>query len=130
MENQEIKALEGDYWIYWNENDELPENKYIKNLIGIKHVDFARRFWYGDNFIVRFSEHPTTFAYDVHDAPSTILQWHPLKSLFQDMWEKSFLESQLEEDRYFEARRQKMEADQDIIFQRMYVIIWRKSRCP
>ena len=81
VENQEIKALEGDYWIYWNENDELPENEYIKNLIGIKQIGFARRFWYGDAFIVRFSEHPTTFAYDVHDVPSTILQWHPLESL-------------------------------------------------
>lgn len=129
-ENQEIKTLNGEYWIYWNENDELPENAYIKDLIGIKQVDFARRFWYGDAFIVRFSEHPTTFAYDVHDAPAAILQWHPLRRIFQDMWEKSFLESELEQDQYFEAEQQKSEADQEIILQRMYVTTLRSSCRP
>lgn len=114
--------MEGEYWIYWNENDELPENVHIKSLLGIKHIEPARRFWYGDIFIVRFLEHPTTFAYDVHDAPTEVLQLHTLKILFQDMWQESFLESQLEEDRYFEERQQKIETDQDIIFQRMYVI--------
>lgn len=116
-----MKALNGEYWVYWNENDELPENEHIKDLIGITHVDFARRFWFCDAFIVRFSEHPTTFAYDVHDAPAAMLQWHPLKGLFQDMWEESYLESELQCDQSCEAEQQKREADQDIILQRMYV---------
>ena len=122
VSNQDVKALEGEYWIYWNENDELPENMHIKNLLGIKHIEPARRFWYGDVFIVRFSEQPTTFVYDVHDVPIEVLQWHGLKALLQDMWQEGFLESQLEEDRYFDERQEKIETDKDIIFQRMYVI--------
>jgi len=118
-EGQDIELLNGHYWLYWNENDELPENEYIKYLIGIKQVDCMRRFWYGDVFIVRYSEYPKTFAYDVYNVPATILQWHTLKTEFQDMWEKSFLESELELDRIIEADRQKREVDKDIFLQRM-----------
>lgn len=118
-ENQEIKSLNGKYLIYWNENDELPENEHIKNLIGIKQVDYTRRFWYGDAFIVRYSEHPKTFAFDIYDVPTAILKWHLLNMIFQDMWEKSFLESELEQDQRMEADLEKREADKDIIFQRM-----------
>ena len=58
--------MEGDYRLYWNENHELPvdpleeppENETIKKLLGIEEIDTMRRFWYGDIFIVRFSEHP------------------------------------------------------------------------
>lgn len=129
-ENQELKAINGKYKIYWNENDELPENKYIKDLLGIKQVDLTRRFWYGDAFILRYSEHPTTFAFDVHDVSTEILQWSPLKTLFRDMWDNSFLESQLERVQYFDEQLEKVKADQDIIFQRMYVTTPRNLRIP
>ncbi|KAI9802420.1 MAG: hypothetical protein M1825_002804 [Sarcosagium campestre] len=119
LENQEIKELEGDYRLYWNENHELPENEYIKNLLGIKVVNPVERFWYGDIFVVRFSEHPKTFAYDVHDAPTAIFQYQHLETIFQDMWENQFLEAELEGDRYYEAHQEKTEADKEIILQRM-----------
>lgn len=119
LENQAVKELEGDYRLYWNENHELPENENIKNLLGIKKVDGVRRFWYGDVFIVRFSEHAKTFAYDVHDAPAAIFQDRQLEAVFQDMWEKQFLEAGLEGDRYFEGQQEKREADKELILQRM-----------
>lgn len=121
LENQVIKELEGDYRLYWNENHELPENENIKNLLGIKKVNAVRRFWYGDTFVVRFSEHPKTFAYDVHDAPTAIIQYQYLKRVFQDMWENQFLEAELERDRSFEAHQEKTEADKEVILGRMLV---------
>ena len=121
LENQATKELEGDYRLYWNENDELVENENIKNLLGIKKVNAVRRFWYGDTFIVRFSEHPETFAYDVHDTPTAIFQHRCLEIVFQDMWENQFLEAGLERDRYFEAHQEKTEADKEIILRRMLV---------
>ncbi|KAL7969223.1 hypothetical protein HDV63DRAFT_66176 [Trichoderma sp. SZMC 28014] len=119
LQNQPIKELEGDYRLYWNENHELPENENIKNLLGIKKVNTVRRFWYGDTFVVRFSEHPKTFAYDVHDVPTAIFQYPHLEKVFQDMWENQFLEAELEGDRYFEAHQEKIEADKEIILRRM-----------
>ena len=121
LQNQNVKELEGNYWLYWNANHELPENESIKYLLGIKKVNAIRRFWYGDVFIVRFSEHPKTLAYDVHNAPNTILQSQHLKTVFQDMWENQFLEAELESDRYREAHQEKIEADKDIILRRMLV---------
>jgi len=115
------KELEGDYRLYWNENHELPENENIKNLLGIKKVNAVRRFWYGDTFVVRFSEHPKTFAYDVHDAPTAIFQYRYLETVFQDMWDNQFLEAELESDRYHEAYQEKIEADKEIILRRMLV---------
>ncbi|KAJ4297504.1 hypothetical protein N0V90_005396 [Kalmusia sp. IMI 367209] len=119
LQNQPIKELEGDYRVYWNENNELPENENIKNLLGIRKVDSIRRFWYGDIFIVRFSEHPETFAYDVHDAPTTILQCQHIETLFKDMWKNKFLETELDGDLHFGTRQEKIEADKDIIYGRM-----------
>jgi hypothetical protein len=121
LEDQELKELDGDYRLYWNENHELPENENIKTLLGIKEVNAIRRFWYGDTFLVRFSEHPKTFAYDVHNVPTTIFQCRYLETVFKDMWENQFLEAELERDRYFEAHQEKREADKDIIFRRMLV---------
>lgn len=121
LQNQAMKEVEGDYRIYWNENHELPENENIKNLLGIKKVNAIRRFWYGDAFVVRFSEHPKTFAYDVHDAPATIFQCRHLETVFGDMWKNQFLEAELERDRYQEAHLEKVEADKDIILRRMLV---------
>jgi hypothetical protein len=121
LQNQAIKELEGDYRLYWNENHELPDNEYVKNLLGIKKVNTVRRFWYGDIFIVRFSEHPETFVYDVHDSPTAILQCQFLEMVFQNMWEKQFLEAELESDRSYNARQEKIEADKEIILQRMLV---------
>lgn len=121
LQNQAEKELEGDYRLYWNENHELPENEYIKNLLGIKKVNAVRRFWYGDTFVVRFSEHPKTFAYDVHNAPTAIFQCQFLKTVFQHMWENQFLEAELERDRYFDAHQEKIEADKEIILRRMLV---------
>ena len=121
LQNQPIKELEGDYRLYWNENNELPENENIKILLGVKKVNTVRRFWYGDTFVVRFSEHPTTFAYDVHDVPAAFFQYPRLENLFQDMWKNQFLEAELKRDRYFEAHQEKVEADKEIILRRMLV---------
>jgi hypothetical protein len=120
-EKQKIKALNGDYRIYWNDNDELSENMCIKDLIGVRHVDAARRFWYGDAFIVRFSEHPKTFVYDVHDVPAEVMHWSTFIEVFQDMWKTSFLEEQLKNDQYASAQEEKITTDKGIILQRMYV---------
>lgn len=125
LENQAINELEGDYRLYWNENHELPENENIKSLVGIKKVNTVRRFWYGDVFVVRFSEHPKTFAYDVYDAPIAMFHCEHLETMFKEMWETQFLETQLEDDRFFEASQEKIEADKEIILGRMSV--WRNS---
>ncbi len=121
LRNQAVQELEGDYRLYWNENHELPENENIKIFLGIEKVNAIRRFWYGDTFVVRFSEHPKTFAYDVHDAPTAIFQGLYLKTVFQNMWESQFLEAELERDRYHEAHQEKIEADKEIILRRMLV---------
>lgn len=121
VENQEIEALEGHYTLYWNMTDEMPENMYIKNLLGIKDIDFSRYFWHGDVFLVRFSEHPETFAYDVHDAPVEALQWCGLELILQDMWQNKWMERQQEKERHFQESQQKTEADKEVLLQRMYV---------
>ena len=121
LENQAIKELEGDYRVYWNENDELPKNENIKKILGIKNVDFVSRFWYGNVFVVRFTEHPITFAYDVLDVPETIFEGPHLHKLFQHMWENRFLEDEAQRDGAIEGHFEKVEADKEIILRRMLV---------
>lgn len=130
LENQDIKELEGNYRLYWNENHELPENENIKTIIGVKKVNNQRRFWHGDAFVVRFSEHPQTFAYNVHDASPSILDHPSLENIFRHMWKTRFLEAEVELDRYFNASHEKMEADKDIILRRMLVNIKRLCYDP
>ncbi|OCL13415.1 hypothetical protein AOQ84DRAFT_385425 [Glonium stellatum] len=79
----------------------------------------GQRFWYGDAFIVRFSQQINPFVYDVHDVPVTILHWHSLKLMFRNMWEESFLEQELGVDQYQEGLLQKTEVDKNILFERM-----------
>lgn len=73
VEKQAIREVEGSYWIYRNENAELPENACIKRMLDIDRISSSRRFYYGDLFIVRFTEHPKTSAYAVHDIPEESL---------------------------------------------------------
>jgi hypothetical protein len=75
---------------------------------------------------VRFSERPKTFAYDVHDTPTAIVQCRNLETVFQDMWNSQFLEAELEHDRHYELRQEKKEADKEIILRRM--LVWRNGR--
>lgn len=119
LQEQAVSELDGDYRIYWNEDPELAENNYIKGLLGIQGVESYRRFWYGDAFVVRYTEDSKTFTHDVHDAPAAILESPHLQTFFQHMWDEEFLERELEQDRYGDARQEKIEADKEIIFQRM-----------
>lgn len=125
LRNQESDELNGDYRFYWNESPELlellesPENQTIKGYLGEDKIEAARRFWYGDVFIVRFTEHPKTFACDVHDVPRGVTHCEGLKSIFQHMWTDGFLEDQLQRDSYFSGTLEKMDSDQEVILSRM-----------
>ncbi|KAF2998447.1 hypothetical protein E8E13_000962 [Curvularia kusanoi] len=119
--NQPIKEIEGTYWIYRNCNTDLSENRYIKQILGIDHVDISRRFYYGDIFIVRVKEDPKTFMYTMHNIRRASSQEliMTLKRVFQEEWDNSFLESELQADQYFEGQRLKQEADMEILYQRI-----------
>jgi hypothetical protein len=71
---QESDELNGDYRLYWNNNPDLSKNKSVKAHICKPTVEAARRLWYGDVFVVKFTEHPDTFAYNVYDVPKDITQ--------------------------------------------------------
>ena len=119
LENQGMKEWEGKYRLYWNESGELPENETIKSMLGITSFDAARRFWYGDAFVVRFSEHPKTYAFKVHDAPATIGHCPALVSVFRNFWETEFLEYAVEADRERSSSQEKIEADKAVLLGRM-----------
>ncbi|KAJ4382545.1 hypothetical protein N0V86_001765 [Didymella sp. IMI 355093] len=121
VENQPIEEIEGNYWVYRNGNPDLPENAYIKRMLGIDRVDHSRQFYYGDVFIVRFTEHSKTFAYTVDNIPSASSPSliAVLKVLFQHEWESAFIESELRDDQYFEEQELKLETDKKILYQRM-----------
>ncbi|KAJ6193713.1 hypothetical protein J3E72DRAFT_433743 [Bipolaris maydis] len=100
IHDQPIKMIEGDYWIYRNENIDLPENEYIKRMLGLDHIDSSRRFYYGDVFMVKYTEHPKTLACEVNSIPNAL---PPklivmLKRVFQHEWDKAYLELQLQID--------------------------------
>jgi len=116
---QESDDLNGDYRLYWNESPELSENKSIKGYLGEETIEAARRFWYGDVFLVHFTEHPETFAYNVRDVPQNVTQCQAWRNLFQQMWADQFLESELEGDRYFAEEQAKRDSDEEIILSRM-----------
>jgi hypothetical protein len=119
IENQPNKEWDGTYRIYWNENNELPENEHIKNLLGLEKIDAIRRFWYGDTFLTKYSEHPQTFAFDVHNVPPSFLHSGIIEEVLRNMWENKWLEEELTRDRSFLEQLEKLEADKDIILQRM-----------
>lgn len=119
LTKQPSRQWEGGYRIYWNINDDFAENEYIRGLLHIQEVDHFRRFWHGDVFLVRFSEHPQTFACDVQDTPNTIFRCPGLQATFQHMWDNQFLEEQVEQERSTESRMEKLEADKEILSQTM-----------
>jgi hypothetical protein len=120
LENQADEDWNGKYCFYWNNDHDLLENRTIKKLLNIEIVDTMRRFWYGDVFLVRYSEGPEIHDFDVYDLPFTISQFQVvLKLVFQDIWDRKTLEAELKEDRFIAERQEKFEADKDIIRQRM-----------
>jgi len=128
IENQADEGWNGKYRLYWNENysifenDALPENNTVKRLLREKDINPMRRFWHGDVFFMKYSEPAETSSFDVHDLPFTIPQCQPvLEKVFRDMWEKKSLEELLEEDRLIAGRQEKLEADKEILLQRMLV---------
>jgi hypothetical protein len=130
VEKQAIKDIEGSYWIYRNENAELPENAYIKRMLDIDRISPSRRFYYGDLFIVKFTEHSKTSAYAVHDIPEASLVGLTtiLEGLLSKEWADGFLESELQREQYFAAQELKLETDKEILYQRMYVISKTRNR--
>jgi hypothetical protein len=116
---QESDELNGDYRLYWNESPDLSENRSVKAYICEDTVEAARRLWYGDVFVVRFTENPETFAYNVYDVPQDITRCQAWKNLFQQMWADQFLERQLEDGRHFAEEQAKRNSDKDIILSRM-----------
>ncbi|KAI9702182.1 MAG: hypothetical protein M1820_006264 [Bogoriella megaspora] len=119
LENQENKTLEGEYFIYWNEDTELSGNEHIKSLVNINTAGVARKFWYGDVFLVRFHEDETTFAINLYDASWAIVDFAGLRTVFQDMWQSSFLEIKAETNQYLATEQEKLHADEEILFARM-----------
>jgi hypothetical protein len=122
FEDQADESWNGKYRLYWNENHALPENKTVKRLLGEKEINLMRRFWYGDVFFMKYSEHPKTLKFDVHDLPFTMPECRTvLQHVFRGMWEKKILEDELEQDRFVAERQEKFEADKAILLQRMSV---------
>jgi len=121
---QERDELNGDYRLYWNESNELPENELpknetIKRYLGEEIIEPARRFWHGDVFLVRFTEHARTFAHNVYDVPQTVTQCEVWKKVFKQMWADQFLEKEMEHDRYFAEKLAKIDSDKEIILAKM-----------
>lgn len=93
VEKQTIREIEGSYWIYRNENAELPENAHIKRMLDIDHISPSRRFYYSDLFIVKFAEQLKTSAYVVYDIPEAPLVglMTILEGLLSKEWNDGFL---------------------------------------
>lgn len=119
FENQANESWNGKYRLYWNENPALPENETVKRLLGENEINPMRRFWHGDVFVMKYSEHPETSKFDVHDLPFSLPEVQlVLQQVLRDMWEKT-LETELEQDRLMAERQEKFEADKEILLQRM-----------
>ncbi|KAJ5055962.1 hypothetical protein J3E74DRAFT_421759 [Bipolaris maydis] len=121
IHDQPIKMIEGDYWIYRNENIDLPENEYIKRMLGLDHIDSSRRFYYGDVFMVKYTEHPKTLACEVNSIPNAL---PPklivmLKRVFQHEWDKAYLELQLQIDQDMQEQILKVKTDKEVLYSRM-----------
>jgi hypothetical protein len=122
VENQPNVEIEGDYLIYRNETVDLPENMYIKQMLGVDCVDPSRRFYYGDIFIAKFTQHRKTVC-TVHDisGASFMQSIAVLKATFMDEWSSKFLDLELEDDQFFGAQTLQWETDREIVYQRMCV---------
>lgn len=116
-------GLAGEYRLYWNDGDRFANNKYIQDVLQLECVDDMRRFWTGDVFIVRFSEQSITYIYSVHDVQIAIAQSPSLTALLKDSWQNHFLETQVEQDQYYDNAQEKTNTDKEIILQRMLVTL-------
>jgi hypothetical protein len=113
----------GEYRLYCNENPELSENENVKRFLEGEDINAMRLFWHGDVFLVRYSEHPETYKYDVHDVPATSLYGPALGAIFRHMWNEKTLELELETERNLRGQQEKLDADKAIIYQRMLVAL-------
>lgn len=72
---------------------------------------------------VKYTEHLKTLACEVNNIPNALplKLIAVLKLLFQNEWEKAYLESQLRSDQYMEAQILKAKTDKEILYRKMCV---------
>lgn len=116
MTNQEESKLNGQYTVYWNKNDELPENKWISNALGMLDVYFPRHFWYGDVFIFRLVD---DIKQDLRDVPPRLADAHALKAYFSNNWKTKELEYFLEDGEHSARSSEENNAQKAIVYGRM-----------
>jgi hypothetical protein len=124
--DQPSEDSNGEYRVYYNGDFELSEetkNKSVKRFLEGEEINDTRLFWHGDIFLVRYSEHPETYKYDVHDVPATSIYGPALRAIFRHMWNEKTLEVELETERVLGGHQEKFDADKAIIYQRMLVAL-------
>ncbi|KAI9747220.1 MAG: hypothetical protein M1835_002189, partial [Candelina submexicana] len=95
--------MNGLYRVYWNQNDELPENGFRKRTVVKGEIPFHRQFFYGDVFIVRQSSEGG-FEFDekgyqqYSDVPSEILDTPLIQLIFEHSWQEGMLDNSLEQE--------------------------------
>ncbi|KAJ6071225.1 hypothetical protein N7499_009239 [Penicillium canescens] len=120
VKDQASAELNGDYLFYWCRNDDLPPNKYLMSFLGIDSVPFEEFFWYGDVFVTKFHEDENSFRFDCEDVPDAFLSLEQLiKNMIQSEWDRKTPEDEIRRWQYFDAKKEKENADKQVILERM-----------
>ncbi|KAI9721985.1 MAG: hypothetical protein M1812_001943 [Candelaria pacifica] len=122
--NQVPACVNGLYRAYWNRNDDLPENEFLRRTIVKGDIASYHQFFYGDVFIVKqYTE--GEFEYDKNgyqlysDIPPEILDTHFIQTLFGHLWKENVRGKILEREVEAEDFNAKLERDKALVLARM-----------
>ncbi|KAI9703845.1 MAG: hypothetical protein M1836_007617 [Candelina mexicana] len=122
--NQNPACVNGLYRVYWNRNDELPENEFLKRTVVKGEITFHRQFFYGDVFIVRQSSEGG-FDFDENgfqqysDVPPELLDTQLIQVIFEHFWKEGIPDKSLEQEAESGEFKAKMARDRDVVLARM-----------
>lgn len=125
VKGQDPKTLNGEYQIYWCQNENLPENAYLKRMLK-PDLSEHQHFWHGDVFVIRFGEmqdsgndfdrNGNALYEDVHPA---ILESPFIPAILKRLWETNDLDEYPKRQAEYQASEQKFERDKHIVLARM-----------
>ena len=121
LANQENKADEGTYLVFYNIHEDLPPNKHISGILGtaIKGSLADRKlFWRGDVFVVRFQENSSAGGTYMSLRPTARMN-RPMEAYIRDIWDRDGLEEHLKSARAAEEAIEKMRRDRELLRARL-----------
>ena len=121
LTDQDNKANEGTFLVFYNLHEDLLPNKHIANILetAIEGSSADRKlFWRGDVFVVRFEESSSTGGTYMSLRPNAGMN-KAIEAYLRNEWERDGLQEHLDSGKATEEAIEKMRRDRELLRARL-----------